>query len=104
MAAQIPPVATWRGITTSCGTCGYAHLSMAFEAGVSPIFEGRDGPVLRLRLSPATIKDLVEVLAEVKDVIHEAGRGLCPLCAAQSSNSSGNPHLDGSSREAGQHE
>lgn len=104
MAAQIPPVSTWRGVTAPCGMCGHAHLSMSLEVGISPIFEGRDGQILRLRLSPATMKDLVEVLGQALDADQWSQGGLCPLCASQTSNSSGNPHLDGSSREAGQSE
>lgn len=71
MSAQAPR-ARWRGVTTPCPTCGDRILSFVVEcdAGVET--------VLRLRLSAATVQDLLEVLAPG----YLAPAGQCYLCAS----------------------
>lgn len=94
MSAQIPPVATWHGINGPCASCGAVHLSMDVEPGVSAVFENKHGPVLRLRLSLLTVKDLVEVLGEALAKGYGSGRLWCRVCDVQSDNSSGNPQVE----------
>ena len=88
---QFPPLATWHGVTAPCGTCGHAHLSLNLPAGGSPVFDGRNGPLVRLRLSPAAMRDLVEVLSDVLAKGQGSGRLWCRMCNPQSDSSSGSP-------------
>ena len=98
---QFPPLATWHGVTAPCGTCGHVHLSLNLPVGGSPVFDSRNGPLVRLRLSPAAILDLYEVLSDALAKGQRPRSALCPVCGFQSANSSGNPQVDGSSSGVG---
>lgn len=84
MSRPFHPRATWRGVTTPCPTCGDRILSFQVqsEAGVeTPLW---------LRVSAATVQDLLEVLAPG----YLAPAGQCHLCRDQSESSSGKPQAD----------
>ena len=83
-------LATWRGLTRRCGTCGQSVLS----------FDMAGGTVLRLRVSAKTMRELAEVCSD--ELARQRSDLCCPECAVHSDNSSGRPICDVSSKGDGE--
>lgn len=77
-----PVKVRWRGTSRPCGQCGAQHLS----------FDLADGSVLRLRLTAADARSVIETLAEMI-ALGQHHSVVCRKCGCQSASSHGNPQV-----------